>query len=172
MLSAHQENMMSGYEVPLMYVIAIILIIVGLAGTVLPALPGLPLMFCGMLIGAWAGDFKAVPVWVIVVLALLMLISIGVDFMATLIGAKRVGASKKALFGAAIGTFAGLFFGIPGLLLGPFIGAIVGEMIDGKEWRAATKTGFGTWLGLAIGTALKLALAICMLGIFIIALIF
>ena len=163
---------MSGYETQLMYVIAIILIIVGLVGTVLPALPGLPLMFCGMLLGAWAGDFKEVGVWTIVLLAVLMLISVGVDFMATLMGAKRVGASKKAMLGAALGTFAGLFFGIPGLLLGPFIGAIAGEMIDGKEWRTATKTGFGTWLGLAIGTALKLALAICMLGVFIIALIF
>lgn len=163
---------MSGYETQLMYIIAVILIIVGLAGTVLPALPGLPLMFCGMLLGAWAGDFKEVGVWTIVLLAVLMLISVGVDFMATLMGAKRVGASKKAMLGAALGTFAGLFFGIPGLLLGPFIGAIAGEMIDGKEWRTATKTGFGTWLGLAIGTALKLALAICMLGIFIIALIF
>lgn len=163
---------MSGYETQLMYVIAIILIIVGLAGTVLPALPGLPLMFCGMLIGAWAGDFKEVGVWTIVLLAVLMLISVGVDFMATLMGAKRVGASKKAMLGAALGTFAGLFFGIPGLLLGPFIGAVIGEMIDGKEWRIATKTGFGTWLGLAIGTALKLALAICMLGIFVMALIF
>ena len=163
---------MSGYETQLMYVIAIILIIVGLVGTVLPALPGLPLMFCGMLLGAWAGDFKEVGVWTIVLLAVLMLISVGVDFMSTLMGAKRVGASKKAMLGAALGTFAGLFFGIPGLLLGPFIGAIAGEMIDGKEWRTATKTGFGTWLGLAIGTALKLALAICMLGVFIIALIF
>ena len=163
---------MSGYETQLMYIIAVILIIVGLAGTVLPALPGLPLMFCGMLLGAWAGDFKEVGVWTIVLLAVLMLISVGVDFMATLMGAKRVGASKKAMLGAALGTFAGLFFGIPGLLLGPFIGAIAGEMIDGKEWRTATKTGFGTWLGLAIGTALKLALAICMLGVFIIALIF
>lgn len=163
---------MGGFETQLMYIIAIILIIVGLAGTVLPALPGLPLMFCGMLLGAWAGDFKEVPIWVIVVLAVLMLISIGVDFMATLMGAKKFGASKKAMLGAALGTFAVFFFSVPGLIFGPFVGAILGEMIDGKEWRAATKTGFGTWLGLAIGTALKLALAICMLGIFVMALIF
>jgi uncharacterized protein len=163
---------MSGFETELMYGIAIALIIVGLAGTVLPALPGLPLMFCGMLLAAWAGNFKEIPIWVIVLLALLMLVSVVVDFLASLYGAKRVGASKKAMVGAALGTFGGLFFGIPGLLLGPFIGAVLGEMIDGKEWRTATKTGFGTWLGLAIGTALKLALAICMLGIFIMALIF
>jgi len=163
---------MHGFETTILYALAVILIIVGLAGTVLPALPGLPLMFCGMLLGAWAGDFKEVRVWVIVVLALLMLISVGVDFLATLYGAKKFGASKKAMLGAAIGTFAVFIFSIPGLIFGPFVGAIIGEMMDGKEWRAATKTGFGTWLGLAIGTALKLGLAFCMLGIFITALIF
>jgi uncharacterized protein len=163
---------MSGLETQIMYGIAIALIVVGLAGTVLPALPGLPLMFCGMLLGAWAGDFKEISVWTIIFLAILMLISVAVDFLASLYGAKRVGASKKAIIGAALGTLGGLFFNIPGLILGPFIGAVAGEMIDGKEWRAATKTGFGTWLGLAIGTALKLALAVAMLGIFILALIF
>jgi uncharacterized protein len=162
---------MSGLETQIMYGIAIALIVVGLAGTVLPALPGLPLMFCGMLLGAWAGDFKEISVWTIIFLAILMLISVAVDFLASLYGAKRVGASKKAIAGAALGTLGGLFFGIPGLILGPFIGAVAGEMIDGKEWRTATKTGFGTWLGLAIGTALKLALAVAMLGIFILALL-
>lgn len=161
---------MIGLETQVIYIIAGILIIVGLAGTVLPALPGLPLMFCGMLLGAWAGDFKEISVWTIVLLAILMLVSVGVDFLATLLGAKKFGASKKAMVGAAIGTLAVFVFSIPGLILGPFVGAIIGEMMDGKEWRAATKTGFGTWLGLAIGTALKLALAICMLGIFVMAL--
>ncbi len=161
---------MLGLETQIIYIIAGILIIVGLVGTVLPALPGLPLMFCGMLLGAWAGDFKEISVWTIVLLAILMLVSVAVDFLATLLGAKKFGASKKAMLGAAIGTLAVFVFSIPGLILGPFVGAIIGEMMDGKEWRAATKTGFGTWLGLAIGTALKLALAFCMLGIFVMAL--
>ena len=173
MLVKTKETPMANIEIQVvLYVIAFILVVVGLAGTVLPALPGLPLMFCGMLLGAWAGNFQVVGVWTIVLLAILMLVSVGVDFLATLFGAKRVGASKKAMFGAALGTFAGLFFGVPGLILGPFIGAFIGEIIDGKQWRAATKSGFGTWLGLAIGTALKIALAIAMLGIFVMALIF
>jgi uncharacterized protein len=162
---------MEGMETQIMYVLAIVMILVGLIGTVLPALPGLPLMFCGMLLGAWAGDFKEVGIWTIVILALLMLISVAVDFLATMLGAKRVGASKKAMVGATLGTFAGLFFGPIGLILGPFVGAVAGEMIDGKEWRAATKTGFGTWLGLALGTALKLTLAVAMIAIFATALI-
>ncbi len=118
-------------------------------------------MFGGMLLAAWAGGFQDITVWVIVVLAVLTLVVLGIDLLATLLGARRVGASKKALLGAALGTFAGLFFGIPGLLVGPFAGAVIGELIHGREWRAASKIGFGAWLGLALGAALKLALAAC-----------
>jgi uncharacterized protein YqgC (DUF456 family) len=153
------------------YVIAGLLILAGIAGTILPALPGVPLVFAGMLLAAWANGFHQVSVWTIVLLGVLTLVSLAVDFFSSLLGAKRYGASKKALWGAAIGTFAGLFLGIPGLLLGPFIGAVAGEMLDGREWRAASKVGFGTWLGIAIGTALKLALAFGMLGIFVLALL-
>lgn len=153
-----------------LYILSGVLILVGLAGTVLPALPGLPLMFAGMLLAAWVGDFREIGVWTIVALGVLTALSIVVDLLATLLGAKRVGASRWAMVGAAIGTFAGLFFGIPGLLAGPFIGAVAGEMISGKEWRDASRTGFATWLGLAVGAALKLALAFAMLAIFLFAL--
>ena len=155
----------------ILFVLAALLILVGLAGTILPALPGLPLVFAGMLLAAWAEDFTRISVWTIAVLALLTLVSLAVDIGATAMGAKRVGASKSAMFGAALGTLlGGIFFSIPGLLLGPFVGAVGGELIQGREWRAASKVGFGTWLGLALGTALKLALAFAMLGIFVAAL--
>lgn len=155
----------------ILFVLAALLILVGLAGTILPALPGLPLVFAGMLLAAWAEDFTRISVWTMAVLALLTLVSLAVDIGATAMGAKRVGASKSAMFGAALGTLlGGIFFSIPGLLLGPFIGAVGGELIQGREWRAASKVGFGTWLGLALGTALKLALAFAMLGIFVAAL--
>ena len=153
------------------YVLAGLLILAGIAGTILPALPGVPLVFAGMLLAAWANGFHDVSVWTIVLLGVLTLVSLAVDFFASLLGAKRAGASGKALWGAAIGTFAGLFFGIPGLLLGPFIGAVAGELLGGREWREASKVGFGTWLGIAVGTALKLALAFGMLGIFVLALL-
>ena len=152
------------------YVIAGILILVGIAGTILPALPGVPLVYAGMLLAAWTDGFQEVPVWVMVVLGAMTLLSLGIDFLATSLGAKRAGASKKAMIGAALGTFAGLVFGIPGLLLGPFIGAVAGEMIGGRELREASKVGFGTWLGLALGAALKMALLFAMLGIFVLAL--
>jgi uncharacterized protein YqgC (DUF456 family) len=155
----------------LAYIVAGVLILAGLAGTILPALPGVPLEFAGMLLAAWAGGFRQVPVWVVVILGLLTLVSIAVDFFASTLGAKRAGATKLALWGAAIGTLVGLFAGIPGLLLGPFVGAVAGELAGGRALLAASKVGVATWLGLALGTALKLALAFAMLGIFVAALL-
>jgi uncharacterized protein YqgC (DUF456 family) len=156
----------------LFYALAAVLIVLGLLGTILPALPGLPLMFVGMLLAAWADHFQQIGGWTIAVLALLTVVSIAVDIAGTAMGAKRVGASKLAMLGAALGTlFGGIVFSIPGLILGPFLGAMAGELINGREWQHASKIGFGTWVGLAIGTALKLALAFAMLGIFVFALL-
>ncbi|RDZ28291.1 DUF456 domain-containing protein [Lysobacter silvisoli] len=154
------------------YVLAGLLILVGIAGTVLPALPGLPLVFAGMVLAAWAGDFQQVGWIMLTVLGLLTLLSIGVDFLATAMGAKRVGASKLALVGAVVGTFAGLFFAPIGLLAGPFLGALVGELIHSRQLGQATKVGFGTWVGIVIGTVLKLGLAFAMVALFVAAWIF
>ncbi|WP_368565765.1 DUF456 domain-containing protein [Pseudoxanthomonas sp. UTMC 1351] len=153
----------------LYYVVAVVLILVGIAGVVLPALPGLPLVFLGMLLAAWAGDFQQIGWGILVVLGLLTLLSVGVDVFATLIGAKRVGASRKALLGAVLGTFAGLFFGPVGLFAGPFVGALLGELWHGRQLGQATKVGLGTWLGIVVGVVLKLGLAFAMLGLFLFA---
>ena len=150
----------------LYYVLAGVLVLAGVAGTILPALPGVPLVFAGLLLAAWAGDFETVGVAMIVVLALLTALSIVVDVLAAALGAQRVGASRLALIGAVVGTFAGMFFGPAGLLGGPFIGALVGELIHVRELRQATRVGVGTWLGIVLGTALKLGLAFAMLALF------
>lgn len=153
----------------LYYAIAVILILVGIAGVILPALPGLPLVFIGMLLAAWAGDFQQIGWFPLVLLGLLTLLSVAVDFFATLVGAKRVGASKKALWGALLGTIAGIFFGPIGLFAGPFVGALLGELWHGREIGQATKVGLGTWLGIVLGIVLKLGLAFAMLGLFVFA---
>jgi len=153
----------------LYYLLAVILILVGIAGVVLPALPGLPLVFLGMLLAGWAGDFQQIGWGVLVVLGLLTLLSVGVDVFATVIGAKRVGASRKALLGAVLGTFAGLFFGPVGLFAGPFVGALLGELWHSRELGQAAKVGLGTWLGIVVGVVLKLGLAFAMLGLFLFA---
>lgn len=158
----------------LYYVLAVVMMLVGIVGTVLPALPGLPLVFAGMLLAAWAGDFEQVGGWTLAVLALLTLLSLGIDLMATALGAKRVGASKPALVGAVLGTFAGLLFGLVGVFIGPFVGALLGELVwlrgvGGRELGQATKVGLGTWLGIVVGTILKLGVAFVMVGLFAIA---
>jgi len=150
----------------LLYGLAALLVIVGLLGVVLPALPGLPLVFAGMLVAAWAGGFEEIGVFTLVVLGLLTLVSFLVDFWATAHGARRVGASRKALIGAVLGTFAGLFFAPIGLFIGPFVGALIGELLHGRELGAAARVGFGTWLGIVMAIVLKLGLAFAMLGIF------
>ena len=158
----------------LYYLLAAGLVLAGLAGTVLPALPGLPLMFAGMLLAAWAGGFEQVGGWMLGLLGVLTLLSLAVDFVATALGAQRVGASRLALIGAVIGTFAGLMFGIIGVFVGPFAGALVGELIHGRGVRGkhlgqAAKVGLGTWMGIVLGTVLKLGLAFAMLGLFALA---
>lgn len=156
------------------YGIAVLLVVIGLLGTILPALPGLPLVFAGMLLAAWIDGFEQVPLFVVVILGALTVLSLLIDFWATAVGAKRVGASRSAIVGAVLGTFAGLMFGIIGLFAGPFLGALGGELwarrgINRAHLGQATRVGFGTWLGIVFGTALKLMLAFAMIGIFLLA---
>lgn len=153
----------------LLYLLAAILILIGFAGTILPALPGLPLMFVGMLVAAWAEGFHRVGAGALVLLGLVVIVALFADILSTIYGAKRAGASKHAMWGAALGTFAGFFFGLPGLILGPFVGAVAGEKSQGGDWRNASRIGFATWLGLAVGTIIKLGLALLMLVIFAVA---
>ena len=156
----------------LYYALAVVLILVGIAGVILPALPGLPLVFAGMLLAAWAGDFQQIGWVTLVVLGLLTTLSFAADIFSTAIGAQRVGASRKALWGTVIGTFAGLFFMPIGLFAGPFVGALVGELWHGRELGQAAKVGLGTWLGIVLGVVLKLGLTFAMLGLFVFAWIF
>ncbi|HKE47971.1 MAG TPA: DUF456 domain-containing protein [Rhodanobacteraceae bacterium] len=153
----------------LWYVLAAVLIVVGVIGTVVPALPGVPLVFAGMLVAAWADGFQHVGLWTLIGLGVLTLIAVAVDFFAGLAGAKRVGASRLALIGAAVGTLVGIFFGIPGLLLGPFLGALIGELFAGATLKRAAGVGVGAWLGFLVGTVLKLAVCFAMLGLFALA---
>jgi uncharacterized protein len=153
----------------LFFILSGMLILAGMAGAIIPALPGVPLVFAGMLLAAWTDHFQHVGTWTLVILGVLAAAAMLIDFVAGLFGAKRVGASGRALWGASIGTLVGLFFGLPGLLLGPFVGAIVGELSVGSKMEKATKVGIGTWIGLLFGTLAKLAMCFAMLGIFLLA---
>lgn len=166
----------------LAWVGVILLIVAGLAGTVLPALPGTVLVFAGVLLGAWLDDFARVPVWVVVTCGVLAALAWATDFVAAMLGAKRVAASGWALAGATAGTVAGVFTGFIGLLFLPLAGAMAGEWwaqqrkavqtSHGDDARRALEVGVATWLGLLIGTAVKLALTLAMVGAFALAYFF
>lgn len=153
----------------LLWALAAVLILLGVAGTVLPALPGAPLVFLGLLAGAWADGFQKVGWFTLVVLALLTALTLVIDLLATRHGAKRAGASPLAVAGAVVGTLIGLFLSLPGLILGPFVGAFLGEYTARRNWRQAGRVGLGTWLGLVLGSAAKLAVIFLMIGIFLTA---
>jgi len=150
----------------LLWLAVALLVVVGMAGAVLPALPGVPLVFAGLWLAAWIDDYTLVGGWTVGVLGVLSLLAMAVDLVATALGAKKVGASRQAIAGAAIGTFVGVFFGLMGLLLGPFIGAVAGELAARGRLDQAMDVGVATWMGLLFGTLAKLALSLAMVGIF------
>lgn len=155
--------------ITLLWAVAILFIVAGLAGTILPALPGAPLVFVGLLIAAWIDKFQKVGWFTLTLIFILMILTFVIEIAAAGMGAKRVGASKMAIFGAAVGTIVGIFFSLPGLLLGPFVGAVIGEYLSRRNWEQAGKVGIGTWVGLIVGTAGKLAVIFAMVGLFVTA---
>ena len=155
-----------------LWVLSVAMVIVGVIGVVMPALPGHMLILAGLIVGAWANRFTRVGIWTLVAIGVIAVASYGVDFVAVALGAKRLGASPRAMTGAALGTIAGLFFGLPGVIVGPFVGAVIGELSTHNDFTRAGKAGVAAWIGFAIGTAVKVAMAFLMIGIFLVALIF
>lgn len=147
--------------------LAIVLVVAGTAGTVLPAIPGALFVFAGLFVAAWADDFARVGFGGLSIVAALGLLTLLVDLAGSVLGAKRVGASRQALAGAAIGAVVGIFFGIPGLILGPFAGAVLGELLARGGLVRAGKVGLATSLGLLLAAVAKLVLAFAMVATFV-----
>lgn len=145
--------------------LALLLIVLGALGIVVPGLPGTLLILAGLVWLAWLDDFTHVGGGTIIAWVLLTAASYAVDLVVTALGAKHVGASRRAIMGAFLGSIVGLFFGLAGIVLGPFVGAFAGELTTRGRVSDATRVGFGTWLGLVVGLALKLSLMFMMLGI-------
>lgn len=150
----------------LLWALAAVLVLVGLAGLFFPAIPGAVVLFAGLLVAAWADDFAYAGWKTLTLLGALALLTYPADFLASAFGAKRFGASPRAITGAAIGAVIGIFFGLPGVLLGPFTGAVIGELLTQRHLGMAGRAGIGATLGLVLGTAVKLAIAFTMLGVF------
>ena len=155
----------------LLWIVSSALILAGLAGTVLPALPGTALVLAGIVLGAWIDGFTRVSGTTVGVIAVLAVLAWVFDYAAGLLGARRAGASRQALIGAALGTVAGLFLGLVGVLFMPLVGAAIGEYIAQKDQQRAVKVGVATWLGIMVGLIAKVVLAFMMIGIFIAALL-
>lgn len=151
----------------LLWIIGAILTVTGLSGMLLPVVPGAPLLFLGLLFGAWAEGFTYVGIGTLLTLAFMTAMTYAVEFAASALGAKRYGGSKQAMAGAVLGGIAGLFLGVPGILFGPFIGAVLGELSQQRSLDQAARAGFGTVVGMAIGIAGKLAIGVAMIGLFL-----
>ncbi len=152
------------------WTLAIGLMLVGLAGTVLPALPGTVFILAGVVLAAWLGDFQQITAWAVGACAVLTVVSFALDYAAGVMGARRVNASKDAIIGAAVGTVVGVAMGLVGVLFMPLVGAAVGEYIARRDQKNAVKVGVATWLGTMVGLVAKVVIAFMMLGIFAVAL--
>jgi uncharacterized protein len=147
-----------------LYLGAMVLILVGLAGAMLPIVPGIPLIFAGIWLIAAVDGFRHLGKWWLVGIAAIGCLGLAMDFLAAALGAKRVGASRQAIWGAMIGSVVGLFFGIAGLFIGPFVGALAGELASGSSVNRAGGVGFGTWIGLLFGALVKLTASFMMVA--------
>ena len=156
----------------LLWTLAVALIVLGLAGTVLPALPGTAFVLAGIVLAAWIDDFTRVGPVTVGIVAVLAVVAWVLDYVAGLLGAQKVGASRQALVGAAVGTVAGLFMGLVGVLFMPLVGAAVGEYLARRDERRAVHVGVATWLGLMAGLIAKVVIAFVMVGLFVVALVF
>jgi uncharacterized protein YqgC (DUF456 family) len=154
----------------LLWILSAALIIAGVIGTVLPLLPGTLLVWAGIVLGAWIDDFTRVGWGTLTVITILAVAAFVLDYVAGLLGAKKAGASKWAIVGAALGTIAGIFMGFVGVLFMPLVGAVLGELIARRSSSGAVKVGIATWLGVILGLIAKVVIAFVMIGIFIAAL--
>ena len=155
----------------LWWILSIALIVAGVAGTVLPALPGTLFVLGGIALAAWIDDFSRIG-WVsVTVVTVLAVLAWVLDYVAGLLGAKKAGASKLALVGAVVGTVAGLFMGLVGVFFMPLVGAAIGEYIAQKDHARAAHVGIATWLGIMAGMVAKVVIAFMMIGVFIVALL-
>jgi len=150
----------------LLWTLAVALVLVGFVGIVMPALPGHILIFAGLLMAAWANHFTRVGPWTLGLIGVIAAASYVVDFLAAAVGVRRLGASRRAMTGAALGTLGGLMFGLVGVVIGPFVGALAGELTVHRDWKRVGRAGLAAWIGFVIGMAVKGALAFVMVGVF------
>lgn len=155
----------------LLWILSATLILLGLAGTVLPALPGTLFVLAGIVIGAWIDDFTRIGWGSVVAVTVLAVLAWALDYAGGVLGAQKAGASREAIVGAALGTVAGIFMGLVGVLFMPLVGAAIGEYLVRRQHKRAIKVGVATWIGIMAGLVAKVVIAFVMIGIFVAALL-
>ena len=148
-----------------LYGVAFLLILVGVAGTIVPALPGIPMIFAGAWLIGYMEDYQYFGWGTLIALGVLTVISLIIDWVSQTMGAQKAGATKLGLSGAFLGTIIGIPVGLVGIFLFPVLGAFIGEMIGHRDMRKAGKVSWATWIGMIAGIAAKLAIAFIMIGI-------
>lgn len=149
-------------------ILSLVVMVVGLAGTVLPFLPSIPIVYAGFLIHGLGSGWRHYGAGTMIVFGLVTILVLLVDNLAGAIGARKYGASPLGVLGSIIGSILGLiFFSLPGLILGNFIGALGGELLRGRSWNEATRSGWGALVGFMAGTLFKIMVALIMIGSFI-----
>ncbi|MCP5517031.1 MAG: DUF456 family protein [Verrucomicrobiales bacterium] len=148
------------------YFVTLLLMLVGVAGSFIPGIPGPPLVLAAAVAHKLVFGADGASVTVLVVMTLLTLLSLALDFVASLVGAKKLGATWLGMTGAVVGGVAGLFMGLVAVIVGPFVGAVVFELLGGRKLEEAGRAGVGAMVGLLAGTLGKLACAIAMTGLF------
>ena len=144
------------------------LFLVGLAGLIIPFIPGLPLIWLGIFIYALGTSFAKISLAFVIWSGVLTVLGMVIDFLTGLLGAKVFGASWLGVFGALLGLVLGFsFFNLPGIFAGAFAGAFMAEYIQHQQGRAAAKAGVGSLLGLLLGGILKLVLSLGLIGAFL-----
>jgi uncharacterized protein YqgC (DUF456 family) len=153
-------------------IITAVLMFTGLIGSVLPMIPGSPLILLGAFIYGWHTNFEVITWGTLGILLFLVLLTQILDYLASILGAKKFGASRWGMVGAFLGGIIGLLFGgFLGILVGPFIGALLLELLHGQNLKASMKIGLGTLIGFLAGAVGKIIISITMIGIFLIKII-
>jgi uncharacterized protein YqgC (DUF456 family) len=138
----------------------------GLLGSILPGLPSTPLVLLAAIGHRLYFADHSVSIWVLGILTGFTLLSVVMDYLASMVGAKKLGATGRGIFGAVVGGIVGIFFGLPGIILGPFLGALIFELVGGRNVKAASRAGLGAMLGLLAGAIGKFFCCIAMIGFF------
>jgi hypothetical protein len=147
------------------FILTLLIMFVGLAGAILPGLPGTPLIAIAALGHRWVMGDRGAAAWVLITLVVMATLSAALDFAAASYGAKRLGATWRGIVGAIAGGLLGLWWPPMGWIVGPLLGAILGEWAGGRPWSEARRAGIGATLGLIAGTIVKVASAAGMIGL-------